>query len=59
VETRTQENKKDLTGSIQLRISPKQKVHLMLMASRKRLTVSSCLRGLINQSIINQKSKDK
>jgi predicted HicB family RNase H-like nuclease len=58
METTTQESKKDLTGSIQLRITPKQKTHLMLMSARKRLTVSSFLRNLINQSIINQKNID-
>jgi len=58
METTTQESKKDLTGSIQLRITPKQKMHLMVMSARKRLTVSSFLRNLINQSIINQKNID-
>ena len=58
METTTEESKKDLTGSIQLRITPKQKAHLMMQSARKRLTVSSFLRNLINQSIINQKNID-
>jgi predicted HicB family RNase H-like nuclease len=42
---------KSLSGTMQLRISPRQKAFIMLESSRKKLTPSTYLRNLINIKI--------